>query len=544
MVFCLWYTENMEKKTQKSFVSGAVILGIAGLLCKIIGAFFRIPLYNLMGDGMAYYEAVFPFYNFLLVISSSGIPNAISRTVAEHVAVGDYDGAKRVFRKAQILLLGIGLTTMLAMFFLSGPLSTVVSTGEGTRFSFMALSPALLFVSVMCSYRGYLQGLQSMTGTAVSQLVEQIVKLIAGLALAAALLPYGTEYASMGTLIGTSLSELMALIIIMLIYVFKKRTIPAQALPAGHDQEAERHIIRNLVIIAIPITIGAAIMPITGIIDSSMIMPILLRTGFTYEAARMRFVAFRTNVATIINMPAVFTSALAMSLVPAIGAAKKREDMAEVRSIPLTGIKLAMVIGIPCAAGLFVLSTEVLDFLYDISTERLEIASMLLKIECVGVVFLSLVQTLTGIIQGIRKQWIPMFNLAIGAVVKVALMLSIMRIPSINIYGAAIATVCCYATAGLLDLFFLIHELRLSINIWDLFLKPLVSSLVMGVAVYACKCLLSTFCHSVTVITLISVICGIVVYAVLLVLFKAFNREDLARIPGGRKLERFFVRGK
>ena len=305
--------KNMQKK---SFVQGAAVLGLAGLICKVIGALFRIPLYNLLGDGMAYYEAVYPYYSWLLVISSAGIPTAISRMVAERVTVGDYRGAKRVFRKAQILLLGIGIATSLIMFAGAGWFASLVEVGEGVVLSFRALAPALLFVSLMCAYRGYLQGLQCMTGTAVSQLTEQVVKLLAGLLFAAKLLPRGLEYAAMGALLGIALSELLALVVIAAFYWQKQRTLPDTAV---RQRTEERGILQSLLAIAIPVTIGASIMPMTGIIDSVLIVSTLKDIGFTEAEANMRYVALRTNVATVINMPAVLTVALAMSLVPAVG---------------------------------------------------------------------------------------------------------------------------------------------------------------------------------------------------------------------------------
>ena len=178
----------MKKQTKSAvnagFVQGAAILGIAGLLVKIIGAVYRIPLANIVGEsGMAYYEVAYPYYSWLLVISSAGLPTAISKLVSERIALGDIVGAKRVFRAALRLLFVIGIVTAVLLFVLSSPISNL-SGAAPARYSLMALSPALLFVSVMCAYRGYLQGMQCMTGTAISQIVEQLIKLIFGFGLA------------------------------------------------------------------------------------------------------------------------------------------------------------------------------------------------------------------------------------------------------------------------------------------------------------------------------------------------------------------------
>lgn len=219
----------MGKTEKKSFVKGAAILGIAGLLCKIIGALFRIPLRNLMGvAGMTYYSTVYPYYSWLLVVSSSGLPTAISKLVSERVTLGDYAGAKRVFRKSLLLLTVIGLVTTALMFFGADALAQVTNC-PGAEKSFRALAPALFFVSVMCAYRGYLQGLQQMTGTAMSQLTEQAGKLIISLLLVRILLPRGYDVAAMGALLGITASEILALIVIFLFYLLHQKTDPGFA---------------------------------------------------------------------------------------------------------------------------------------------------------------------------------------------------------------------------------------------------------------------------------------------------------------------------
>lgn len=532
----------MEQTNKNSFVKGAAILAFAGLLCKVIGAFFRVPLYNLLGDGMAYYEAVYPFYSALLVVSTSGIPSAISRMVAECVAVGDYAGAKRVFRIAQLFLLGFGIASAALLFFGAEALSTSVKVGEGAKYAFRALAPAVLFVAYMCSYRGYLQGLQQMTGTAVSQLIEQIVKLAAGLVLAKILLPMGPEFGAMGALLGIGLSEFLAMVVIALFYARAQKKLVRSVTVNAEPQIGNGYIIGHLLAIAVPVTIGGCIMPITGIIDSNLIVSTLLKIGFTLEEANMRFVALRTNVTTIINMPAVITIALCMSLIPAVGAARKRDDMAEVKSLSVTGIKLATIIGFPCAAGLFVVGGTVIDFLYDITPDRLLIATQLMRIASVGVAFLSLVQTLTGIIQGMGKQYVPVINLAIGAIVKVGIMLTVMRIPSVNIDGAALSTMACYVVAGTLDFIYLVRLTGIKPNYFNLIGKPLLASVVMALVVWGIDTAAKAFISSAAIRTLLAVGGGIVFYLVLATLLRFFDEEDLERIPGGSKLKRLLVR--
>ncbi len=521
----------MARNEKKSFVKGAVILGVAGLICKVIGAFFRIPLYNMLGDGMQYYEAVYPYYSTLLVISTAGLPTAISRMVAERTALGDAAGAKRVFHRSQLLLLGIGVVTMALMYFGADFLART-TVGPLAAPSFRVMSPSLLIVSMLCSYRGYLQGLQQMTGTAMSQLAEQIGKLTIGLYLASQWMSRGLEFGAMGAVAGVTISELLALIVVGAFYLFRRKNTELLENATG-DAPALTGIIRGLLAIAIPVTIGASIMPITGILDASLIKRTLIDIGFSDAAASMRYVALRSNVINIINMPAVLTIALAMSLVPAISAARTANDQKGIHTVSAMGIKLAMFIGIPCAVGLFALSAPVIDLLYSIDAERLSIASALMRTSAVGVIFLSLVQTLTGILQGAGKQHIPVVNLFIGGLVKVALMLTLMRNPAIEIQGAAISTTACYIVAGLLDAIYLIRYTKLKLNWMDTFIKPVVSALFMGGAAYFSYTLIYDKLASNTIATAGAILVGVVLYLTGVLWMRMFSEEDLAFIPGG-----------
>ena len=532
----------MAKNDKKSFVKGAVILGIAGLICKVIGAFFRIPLYNMLGDGMQYYEAVYPYYSTLLVISSAGLPTAISRMVAERAAIGDMVGAKRVFRKSQLLLAIIGVVTTALMYFGADILARM-TVGPLAAPSFRVMSPALLIVSVMCSYRGYLQGLQQMTGTAMSQLAEQAGKLAIGLYLAARWMPRGLEYGAMGAVAGVTISELLALIVVGGFYLFRKRDLELSETTLS-EPSSDKGIYRGLLAIAIPVTIGASIMPITGIVDASLIKNTLMSIGFDEAAASMRYVALRSNVTNIINMPAVLTIALAMSLVPAISAARTAKDQKTIHTVSAMGIKLAMFIGIPCAVGLFALAAPAIDLLYKIDDQRLAIASALMRTSAVGVIFLSLVQTLTGILQGAGKQHIPVINLFIGGVIKVVLMLTLMRNPNIEIQGAAISTTACYIVAGVLDAIYLIRYTKLKLNVLDTFIKPLVAALVMGGAAYFSYNMIYSKIASNTVATAGAILIGVILYLVGVLWMRMFSEEDLTLIPGGSILAKLQFRRK
>ena len=378
----------MEQTKKTSFVAGAAILAFAGVLCKIIGE-----------AGMVYYEVVFPFYSWLLIISSSGVPTAISRMVSERFSTGDFAGARRVFRRALILLAVVGLVTTAVLYFgASFFANSVLGKDDSYILSFTSLAPALFFVSCMCAYRGYLQGAQHMTGTGLSQLTEQVIKCVVGLMLAARWISRGPEYGAAGLLLGITVSEFVALLVVMAFRIRNRRLY--MPIDASRTPADDRPVIPELLRIAIPITLGASIIPITSMLDVKMIFACMGR--YMDEAAvNQRYVALSTNVRSLINLPASLTTALAMSIVPAISGARARRDREGMHHFAGLGLKLSMAIGMPCAVGLFVLGGPIIQMLFrSIQPESLAVATSIMRVASLSVIFISLVQTMTGALQG------------------------------------------------------------------------------------------------------------------------------------------------
>ena len=548
----------------KSFVAGAAILAVAGLIVKILGAVYRIPLNNLIGtEGMSYYAVAYPYYSWLLVISSAGLPAAISKLVSERVTRGDHKAAYRVFQIAFRILLVIGIITTILMAALARPLARM-SDLDGASLSFLALAPSLLFVSVMCAYRGYLQGLQQMTGTALSQITEQFIKLIAGLYLARKLLPKGPEYAAQGALLGVTISEVLGLVVIAFFYYRQRKNGLAVMIRQAPvmAKESTRSVIRYLAAMAIPITLGASIMPLTGIADSALILNSLKNSskaiewaqssGVVVQAkdaadlvgrwAQSAYAIFRSYVTTIINMPAVLTSALAMSLVPAMSAYLASNKKKSAKRAAVTGMKLSMIIGAPCAVGLFVLARPILMLLFKSSLDnpgKIAMAESIMQISAIGVLFLSVVQALTGVLQGIGRPRIPVINLVLGGLVKIFSMILLMKI--MNIYGAALSTVFCYAVAAVLDTLWLIRYMHLKIDIFDVFGKPMLASLTMGI--YAAAVFQKLDGRG-NIATLLAIAVAVGIYGAMVVLLRMFSPSDLEFVPGGRKLAKLLYRGE
>ncbi len=524
-------------------MKGAVILGIAGMIVKVLGAFFRIPLANIIGDtGMGYYQTAYPVYILLLTLSTSGIPTAIARLVSERTAEENHREAYRVFKTSLFLLLGMGLVFSTGLFFCAPVIVRVVSKLPNAVYAMQATAPALFFVPVMAAFRGYFQGLQNMTPTAASQIFEQMFRVVVGLSLAVLLLPAGLKYAAAGASFGATAGSVFGLAAILVIFFRHRAAMGAKAASAPSEREQDGGIrepagaiIKKIIVIAVPITIGAAIMPIMNNIDLAIVMRRLAEAGYTSAEANDLYGQLSGFATPLINFPQVLTQSIAMSLVPTIAAVHQTGDIPFMKKNVELGLRTAMLIGLPCAAGLFALARPIMLLLYPTQRESAVNAADCLAILAVGVIFLSSVQTLTGILQGIGRQLIPVANLVVGAVFKVAITYWLTGIPSVNVKGAATGTVCAYLIASALNLAAVKKYTGVTFDKSLTYIKPMASASGMGVAVWIVYRVLSLICGN-AVSTLISVVCGIIVYGALIFALKGITDEELKMIPGGDKV--------
>jgi stage V sporulation protein B len=573
---------------KKSFVKGAGILAISGLIVKVIGAVFRIPLTNIIGtEGIGLYQMAYPIYAFLLVASTAGLPVAISKMVSEELALGNHYGGYRIFRISRRLLTLVGITTSVLLLVFSGVISKLQGNPK-SLYPLMAISPALFFVSLMSAYRGYFQGMHAMHPTALSQIVEQLGKLVIGLTLAALWLPKGPEFAAAGAILGVTLSEVAALVLLLGIFRKEKKTIlrNAKLTYRSHYQAPSREIIYRLIEIAIPVTIGASIMPLVNMSDQLIVVnrltPIIDRVsqvpyslesfvefavekgakipaGLTLENiatlmpdVHMEYVKLLSTklygvltggVNTLINFPAVLTIALAMSLVPAISESHALKNTRDVASKTTLGIRLTLLVGIPAAVGLGILAEPILRAIYrNMLDWEYIFGRELLRTLSIGVMFLTLVQSLTAILQGIGKIGIPVVNLFIGAIFKIIISFVLVGDPLWNIQGAAIGTVVCYGIAAILNFISVIRHTGIGFSFKDFVIKPIVATTVMGLAVYYTYGIFFDKTGSNTLSLSLSIIIGVLVYVVMLPITRTIKAEDLEILPKGRTIARLLSR--
>jgi len=532
--------------SKKSFIKGAAILAAAGLISKFIGALFRIPLTNLIGSvGIGYYQKAYPIYSFLLIISTAGIPTAISKLVAENLALRNYRDAHKVFQLSVRLMLIIGLSTFIV--FSSGSRLIAKLTGsEGAFYSILAIAPSLIFVTLISSFRGYFQGMQYMTPTALSQIIEQTGKLILGLWFASMFIDKGPEYSAAAAVAGVTLSEGAALVLLMGMYRNKRKEIihNIRSSPRPRTSLSNRSILSRLIIIAFPITIGSSIMPLVNVADTLIVGNRLADAGFNEIEANSLFGLLTGTANPLINFPAVLTIALAMSLVPAISESYANKDYKGIAQKTSTGIRLTLLLGMPAAAGMAVLARPICALLYGgLPESEITVAGEILSILAVGVIFLTLVQTLTAILQGLSKMTVPVKNLAIGALFKIVITYFLVANPDINVKGAAIGTVVCYGIAAVLDMAAVVRYSRTPVPFMDFIVKPVIAVSIMSIAVFFANKYFITMVSG-NKATLLSILVGVIIYAIVLLATGAVNKRDLELMPGGRKLGRILLKLK
>lgn len=525
--------------SKSNFLKGALVLGVAGIVIKILGAMYRIPLGNLIGDqGMGYYQTAYPLYNLMFAISTSGIPIAIAKLVSEKRALGDYIGAHRVFKIAFMGLVIGGILTSACVIF--GADFIVEKIGNNKAYySMIALGPALFFVPMTSAFRGYFQGIQDMMPTAVSQVVEQLARVIVGLYLAYILLDRGLDVAAGGASFGASAGAVMGMIAIMIIYIRRRKDILRDISSSEiYKAESTKDIIKDILYIAVPITIGSSVVPLLNTIDVAIVMRRLQLIGYTEAEASGLYGQLTGMAQTLINFPQIFSIALAVSLVPAISDARARKNYNQLKRIASSGIRVTLLIGLPAAMGLFILATPIMKLLYfNNPLEVQQSAGSILAVLSFSVIFLTMVQTLTAILQGIGKPIIPVFNLLIGASVKLILTYVLTVIPAIGIKGAAISTIMAYLIASILNFIYVKKHIRVSFSFIDIIIKPLISVLIMSGAVFLLyKSLDSVIGENVS--TILSVLIGAIIYGVLLILTGCVKKSDLDIVPAGEKISK------
>ncbi len=530
-------TKSASYNATQTFVKGALILSMAGLIAKVLSAFFRVPLGNLIGDtGMGYYQAGYPIYTLFTAIAIVGIPSTIAKLVAEKRVLGEYQAAQDIFTHTMKLMLGIGIAVSLIIFLTTPFMIRTFNWLPETKYSLWGLALSPFFVCIMGVFRGYFQGMQNMAPTAISQVLENLGRVAVGLALAFFFFPdlgMAAGGASFGAVAGGMCGALT-----LGVFYLRKKTSSDHEIKMNKASKNQgigfEKVAKMVLVIAIPISIGAAVNSIINFIDSALVIKTLTQTGVDLELANAYFGQLG-KVATFINFPLTFGMALVIGLVPAIAEATAKKDSNEVQTKIELGMRFAILIAMPASIGLAVLANPIMNFIYAKAPD----GGNILAVAALSILFIMLGQAFTGILQGIGKVWQPVIGIGLAAVVKTILNI-IFVATSLKVVGAALASIVAYMVFAAYNYMMMKKYTGFKLNSRLVIIKPLLSSAAMGVLAWATYHILariidtSSFSRN-ALITVLSIGVGGLAYVVLIFVTGAITKKDIQEILNKRE---------
>lgn len=491
---------------KQSLIKGSLVLGIAGIFSRFLGLFFRWPLIMMIGDlGVGYYQMSYPLYMFFIAFAS-GMPIAVSKIVAERLAVNDIEGAFEAKKTSMKFMIVLG-ASMSCLLLLGAPyIVKVLKWDPNSYYSLIGISIAPIAVSIMFVLRGFFQGFQNMNYTAISEILEQIGRVVIGVGLAFLLLKKGIQYAAGGAAFGAAAGGFFGSAYLFYKYNKVKKSYNIKKIKNNEN------MMNRFAEIALPISIGASVGSIMSLIDSILVPQKLLQAGYDFKASAILYAQLTGKANVLINVPMTLSVAIGMSLIPIISASNKINDYKEVNNKIGLSLKLSSLIALPCFLGFFFMSEPIMKLIFPGRYDGFTI----LKYLSISIPFIILTQTTTSILQSIDHLKAPILNMGIGCIVKVVLTIILVPKSNINIYGAVIASIFAYVVASLLNVIYLYMKTQYRININDLIIKPSICSIVMIMGVVTAYYCLLGCTRSNALSCLISIFVGIIIYLLLL----------------------------
>ena len=526
----------MKKKQKTSgFMQGIFILIFSQVLIKVLGLIHTLYLTNKNGFGdvgNAIYASGYQIYSLLLTVSSIGVPNAISKLVSERVAVGNHRGANKIFKVALIVFAFIGLLGTLLLFIGASTIANIWLEIPEAEMTLVALSPAIFFVAISSVMRGYFNGRKNLEITAKTQFIEQFFKTgltILIVELIAIFTNTSTKFMAAGANVATTLATFSSFSYLILYYKQKRSEIAREIVSTvNYKYEKVGIILKNVLLVSVPMTISSILSSITKNIDAFTVNKIL-STYLPTQTAIEKYGILSGKIETLIALPLSFNMAFSTALIPTISAAIAKKNIETAKNTSSFSILISILIGLPCTIGFCIFAQPILNLLYPNANS----GALLLQIASISIVFSLLIQTTNGALQGFGKVFIPTISLGIGVIIKLILNLTLLKMPSLNIYGASIASVCCHIVAFTIAFIALDKIVSLNISFSKFIFKPIIANLIMGICSFfvfvTLNCILAE-----NLATIISILSAIVIYFISIIVLRIFTKEELYLLPFGK----------
>ena len=539
----------MANTKGQNYMHGAAILTVGVIIMKLLGAVYKIPLGNILGDeGYSMFIGAYSIYNVFFTLATAGLPVALSRLVAEADAAGRVRQENKTFHVALRTFFVIGLAFSMVMYFFPNWLADNYLENPDAALSIRAMAPAILLVCVVSAYRGYCQGNGNMIPTTVDEVLEVLFKAVSGLILAymIARMGMGKPMSSAGAIFGVTIGSIISLAYMI---IYKHRNYDSLAAPytggratvtdsEDDSVDSTGKIIKDIFRIGIPIALGACIMALLNSVDSKLCMNRLQSSaGFSYYQAKVLYGVYG-KAQNLFNLPAALVTPLTISIVPAIAAAFVRGEDDKATKISEDSIRISSTLGMPMGVGLAVLSYPIMNVLYPGSNEA---GPLLLSIMGVSSFFVCTALMENAILVASGKEKLTMITMITGGVVKIIVNWFLVAQPAINIYGAPIGTLVSYAVMCTMNYIFMSVTLDNNPKLTKILPGPTAACLVMAAAAWGVYGLMARFLASCSRLSMLlcmgcSMVVAVGVYAVCIISMRIITNEDMKLIPGGEKI--------
>ena len=539
-----------ETGKKQNFLQGAALLAIATAIVKIIGAFYKLPLNMAIGaEGYSYFTTAYDIYSVMLLVSTAGLPVAVSRMVSQASTLGAYTRLRKIFRTALIMFAVLGGLTSVLMIFGAKPLANLMNQPDAW-ISIACLGPCGILICLMSAYRGYFNGQGNMAPTSITQVIEAVIKLVVGLALAFVIIraTRNVALAAGGAIIGVTMGSALALIYMLGKFHRSYKSLPVTPEASGSTRET----IKELLAIAIPITIGSAGLQLLTVIESGLYMDrlvYLIETnqymghmvvdGVTAQKAAATLKGLFNMAQTIFNMPCAFIIPITVSVLPAVTSFLTMGDHKGVRETEESAARITGLLSLPCAVGLTVLARPIMALLGGYTGEQLALSAQFMTILGVTVFLYAIIQYTNALLQSHGYVNVPVVNMLSSGVVRLVLVYVMVGNPNLGLLGAPIGAFIGYLLIAVLNLTAIARKVPQKPRLLQNLLRPAIPALVMGVVVFFCyRGLVSVIGldGSRVILAGVPIAVGAVVYFVCVVLMKSITREDCLLLPKGEKI--------
>ena len=528
----------MSDTTKKqSFLHGTMLLAMATAIVKVIGALYKIPLNAIIGEqGFGYYSTAYEIYTVLLMISTAGLPVAMSRMISQASSLGNYRQVRKIYTVSRTIFLSLGLIGTLLMTLFCKQLAAFQEQPDAWA-AIGTLGPCCFLICLMSTYRGFFQGQSNMLPTSISQVLEAVCKLIVGIAAALLIKFYvgSISLAAGGAIFGVTMSCLLSSFYLNRCFRKAFKTMPESSEPVDSGKD----IAKGLLAIAIPITIGSAGLQILTVLETKIYMSQLLNFLTQAQADTQKGIYNMTQ--TIFNMPCAFITPITISVIPAITAQITSGDAKAARCTEESAVRVTGLISAPCAVGLAVLAEPVTALLGGYSGEKLALATSLMTVLGVCIIFNALVLLTNAIMQAHGHVNLPVINMFIGGAVKLIAVFILAGNPNIGILGTPIGSLLCYLCITVLNLGTMRRILPEAPAIVRNMLRPVAAAAIMGIVVFGSWYGITALLGDISRIIACGVplVIGVVVYALAVIKLKAITKDDCLLLPKGEKIANF-----